>query len=144
MKSLLSWKTQITAVLACILAFSFNAQAADMGKVINLAGKQRMLTQKMTKELLMIASGVDVDASKENLKKTASLFGMTLDDLIANCKKPDIKAQFEVVKKTWAEYAPIIESADTTDNAVKKAESLNMILLKESNKAVKMLESSLK
>ncbi len=118
--------------------------APVMAKKINVAGKQRMLTQKMTKELLMIASGVDVDASKENLKKTASLFGMTLDDLIANCKKPDIKAQFEVVKKTWAEYAPIIESADTTDNAVKKAESLNMILLKESNKAVKMLESSLK
>ncbi len=31
-----------------------------MADTINRAGKQRMLTQKMTKELLLIANGIDV------------------------------------------------------------------------------------
>jgi phosphohistidine swiveling domain-containing protein len=115
-----------------------------MAKKINVAGRQRMLTQKMTKELLLIANGIDADANKDNIKKTAALFDETLNDLIANCKKPDIKAQFETVKKEWAEYAPIVNGADTSDAALKKAEALNMTLLKESNKAVKMLEASLK
>ena len=118
--------------------------APAMAKKINVAGKQRMLTQKMTKELLMIANGINADANKENLKKTAALFDTTLNDLIANCKKPEIKAQFEAAKKVWGEYAPIVNSADTSDAALKKAEALNMTLLKESNKAVKMLESAIK
>jgi len=118
--------------------------APEMAKKINVAGRQRMLTQKMTKELLLVANGIDADANKENIKKTAALFDKTLGELIAGCKKADIKAQFEGVKKIWAEYAPIVNGADTSDEALKKAEKLNMTLLKESNKAVKMLEASIK
>ena len=118
--------------------------APAMAKKINVAGKQRMLTQKMTKELLLIANGINADANKENLKKTAALFDTTLNDLIANCKNPEIKAQFEVAKKVWGDYAPIVNSAGTSDEALKKAEALNMTLLKESNKAVKMLEKAIK
>ena len=118
--------------------------APAMAKKINVAGRQRMLTQKMTKELLLIANGIDADANKGNIKKTAALFDTTLNDLIANCQMPEIKAQFETVKKIWAEYAPIVNGADTSDAALKKAEKLNMTLLKESNKAVKMLEKAIK
>ena len=115
-----------------------------MAKKINLAGKQRMLTQKMTKELLLIANGIDVDANKENLKKTSTLFETTLKDLIANCKHDDIKKQLEVVAKLWGDYKAIIEKADSSDASLKKAEELNMPLLKEMNKAVKMIEASIK
>ena len=115
-----------------------------MAKKINLAGKQRMLTQKMTKELLLVANGIDADANKENLKKTANLFETTLKDLTDNCKHDDIKKQLGVVAKLWADYKVIIEKADTSDASLKKAEELNMPLLKEMNKAVKMIEASIK
>jgi len=115
-----------------------------MAKTINLAGKQRMLTQKMTKELLLVANGIDADANKANIKKTADLFENTLNDLIAGTDNGDIKAQLEVVKKLWADYAPIIKSVDVSDEALAKAEKLNMPLLKNMNKAVKMYETSIK
>jgi len=115
-----------------------------MAKTINLAGKQRMLTQKMTKELLLVANGIDADANKANIKKTADLFENTLNDLIAGTNNGDIKAQLEVVKKLWADYSPIIKGVDTSDEALAKAEKLNMPLLKNMNKAVKMYESSIK
>ena len=116
----------------------------EMAKTINLAGKQRMLTQKMTKELLLVANGIDADANKENIKKTATLFENTLNDLIAGTQNADIKAQLEVVKKLWAEYGPIIKNVDVSDAALAKAEKLNIPLLKEMNKAVKMYEASIK
>jgi len=116
----------------------------EMAKTINRAGKQRMLTQKMTKELLLVANGIDADANKENLKKTAELFESTLKDLTDKCKSDDIKKQLGVVAKIWGDYKPIIEKADTSDDALKKAEELNIPLLKEMNKAVKMYEASIK
>jgi len=115
-----------------------------MAKTINLAGKQRMLTQKMTKELLLIANGIDVDANKANIKKTASLFENTLNDLLSGTKDAGIKTQLEVVKKLWADYAPIVKKADTSDASLAKAEKVNLHLLKEMNKAVKMYEASIK
>ena len=45
------------------------------GKVINLAGRQRMLTQKMSKEMLFILAGQDQKAA---LTKTKELFDTTL------------------------------------------------------------------
>jgi hypothetical protein len=115
-----------------------------MAQTINLAGKQRMLTQKMTKELLLAANGIDADANKANAKKTFGLFKKTLADLTAKAPNADIKAQLGVVKTLMDEYQPIIESGDTSEAALKKAEALNMKLLKESNKAVKMYEASIK
>jgi nitrate/nitrite-specific signal transduction histidine kinase len=116
----------------------------EMAKTINLAGKQRMLTQKMTKELLLVANGIDADANKANAKKTGELFETTLKGLTDKCKNEDIKKQLESVAKLWANYKPIIEKADISDDSLKKAEELNMPLLKEMNKAVKMFEASIK
>jgi nitrate/nitrite-specific signal transduction histidine kinase len=116
----------------------------EMAKTINLAGKQRMLTQKMTKELLLVANGIDADANKANAKKTGELFETTLKGLTDKCKNEDIKKQLGTVAKLWADYKAIIEKADTTEASLKKAEELNMPLLKEMNKAVKMFEASIK
>ncbi len=90
MKRLLS----VVAIGVCISVSGIYADEAKQpvktevtkqlsGTVINLAGKQRMLTQKMSKEALFIAKGIDVEKNKESLKKTAELFDKTLKGLIA-------------------------------------------------------------
>jgi len=114
-----------------------------MAQTINLAGRQRMLTQKMTKELLLAANGIEVEANKANAKKTFTLFKTTLADLTAKAPNAEIKTQLGVVKTLMDTYQPIIESGDTSEAALKKAEALNMKLLKNSNKAVKMYEAAI-
>ena len=48
---------------------AFSQSAEEFGVVINLSGKQRMLTQKMSKEVMLIA----LDENKsENLKNSDS------------------------------------------------------------------------
>lgn len=116
----------------------------NKAKIINLAGKQRMLTQKMTKELLLVANKIDADANKDNAKKTAELFESTLKDLTDKCKDDGIKKQLGVVANLWKDYKVIIEKVDISDDSLKKAEELNMSLLKEMNNAVKMYEASIK
>ncbi len=119
---------------------------------INLAGKQRMLTQKMTKELLLVANGIDVDASKEALGKTVALFEKTLTGLIKGdadlgltaTTDKDILAQLDKVKSLWAEYKPVLEKVDVSDEGLKSAASKNLPLLKEMNTAVKMYEKAAK
>ena len=124
----------------------------QMAKTINLAGKQRMLTQKMTKELLLVANGIDAPANSENAKKTVALFEKTLNGLIKGDESLGLKGtqdagilkQLEVVQKLLAEYKPIVEKVETSDEALKKALKLNIPLLKNMNKAVKMYEGSIK
>ena len=125
---------------------------AGMAATINLAGKQRMLTQKMTKELLMVANNIDAAAAKESMNKTVALFEKTLNGLVQGdaslglpgTKDAAIVQQLDSVKKLWEEYKPVLVSADVSDAGLKKAEKLNIPLLKEMNKAVKMYEKSIK
>ena len=119
---------------------------------INLSGKQRMLTQKMTKELLLVASGIDADANKANLGKTVALFQSTLTGLLdgdeglglPGTKDQAIRDQLAVVQGLWEQYEPVLDAIDTSDAGLTKAAELNLPLLKEMNKAVKMYEKDAK
>ncbi len=119
---------------------------------INLAGKQRMLTQKMTKELLLVANNISADANKESLGKTAALFDRTLKGLLEGdeglglpgTKDTAIRDQLAVVQKLWSDYKPVLDAVDTSDAGLTKAADLNLPLLKNMNKAVKMYEASVK
>jgi hypothetical protein len=116
----------------------------EMAQTINVAGRQRMLTQKMTKELLLAANAIDADANLASAKKTFKLFETTLADLTAKAKDAKIKDQLGVVKGIMVEYQPIIDGGDISEGSLKKAEAINMKLLKESNNAVTMYKASIK
>lgn len=121
---------------------------------INLSGKQRMLTQKMSKEFLLIAYGHKVEKNKENLRKTYALFERTLVGLIngdegLNLTKTDnevITNQLFVVKDLWKAFKPIVAGAaenngkPITTDQIKTLSKDNLVLLKEMNKAVGLYE----
>ncbi len=147
------WKSGATALLLFLLGLSFSVQAADMGRVINLAGKQRMLTQKMSKEALLVAKGIDADANKANLKGTVALFDKTLKGLkdgdadlgLPRTEDPAIRAQLDKVQKLWDGLKPAMESVlagDTSASVLNTIAAKNLPLLKEMNQAVKMYEKA--
>jgi hypothetical protein len=124
----------------------------SMATTINLAGKQRMLTQKMTKELLLVANGISPDANKKALAGTTALFDRTLKGLLdgdeglglPGTEDPAISKQLAVVQTLWGDYQPVLAAVDTSDAGLTKAARLNLPLLKNMNKAVKMYEASVK
>ncbi|MEM6689073.1 MAG: type IV pili methyl-accepting chemotaxis transducer N-terminal domain-containing protein [Planctomycetota bacterium] len=124
--------------------------------VINLAGKQRMLTQKMTKEALLVQLGVAKDENVLNLRETATLFDSTLAGLLdgnedlelPGTSDEKIREQLGVVCSLWTKLEPSFQSV-LGGNALSAGELAtlstdNVTLLKEMNKAVQMFASSAK
>lgn len=120
---------------------------------INLAGKQRMLTQKMSKEFLLIAKNIRPEANRLNLLETYHLFDRTLKGLmdgdktleLPGTKAPAIRAQLGKVQSLWQGFAPLMEYGAKTQGAfsaekIGEVAQKNLPLLAEMNKAVKMYE----
>lgn len=127
-----------------------------LATAINLSGKQRMLTQKMSKEFLLISLGHDVENNKLNLLETLTLFDRTLKGLkggdeilgLAETKSEKIRGQLDKVAELWKTFKPAMENASSVDGAtlsgddVAKVASSNLPLLKAMNAAVKMYEQA--
>jgi hypothetical protein len=118
-----------------------------MVKIVNLAGRERMLTQKMTKEKLLCVKGKK-ENSKE-LTKTMKLFDESLDALINGSSKlkipkpsnKKIQEQLNVVKKLWDELKPIYDDRKPTAKELATIIQKNPLLLQEMNKVVSLVES---
>ncbi|HDM70886.1 MAG TPA: hypothetical protein ENG58_05690, partial [Thermotogales bacterium] len=128
-----------------------NLQKAD-ALVINLAGRQRMLTQKMTKELLIYERTKD-EKMKESLLNTMKVFDTTLKALKDGGEAPfdlnwtkmveiphapdTVYPQLEKVKRMWDEFKNrmngFLETKSEED--IEYIFNNNLTLLSEMNKA---------
>jgi len=114
--------------------------------IVNVAGRQRMLTQKMTKEKLLTVKGEEKYGAK--LKETMNLFDDSLKLLIKGdskkmISKPSnekIMAQLKVVTKLWSELKPLYEKKKNSSKELATIILKNPILLKEMNSMVQMAE----
>lgn len=143
---------------AFILTPSFAAgpTSAEYGVVLNLSGKQRMLTQKMSKEIMLVALNVDAEKNLENLKKTSGLFDKTLKGLrdgsnelgLPPTTSKRILRQLGKIDNIWAKFYPVVQEiinnkSVSKDNINFIAEN-NLPLLKNMNKAVGLYEKDAK
>ena len=116
--------------------------------IVDIAGRQRMLTQKMTKEKLLILAKVNIAENKQKLQQTVSLFDISLTGLAQGNKalkiiKPSNKKmikQLKVVASSWKRLKPLY-----LKNVLKKKELVSIIkgnplLLAQMNKAVSLSE----
>lgn len=95
----------LNAAGALIVSRTVASQRSD-ALVINLAGAQRMLSQKMTKELLVMIYAGEVHTDVKNLiaRFGRVLRGLKLGDTelgLPPCGDSVILAQLEVVEKLW-------------------------------------------
>lgn len=94
----------------------------NLAKTINLAGRQRMLIQKMTKELLLIASNIKSDDYIKSLQRDGQLFQTKLDDLIkdkAIIKSQKLLQRITDIQKLWTEYQNIIANTELSKSGIK-------------------------
>lgn len=155
-------------IFAMFLAtlFATNGQKND-GLVINLAGRQRMLSQKMTKEILTYelmrqeSQKIPVEQAT-TIKNTLTVFDTTLNALIHGGDAPTdldmattkfkpipqaiepVLSQLQAVQKLWIPFKKDMEamlsSAENQQAAMDEIISLNIPILKSMNTAVSMLQ----
>ena len=119
-------------------------------RVVNLAGRQRMLVQKMTKEKLLVHELKD-SSYKDKLKKSIELFDSSLTTLINgskenNISKPtdnELKVQYDKVATLWSKLKPLYAKDKLDKKELMVIVDENRELLKEMNAAVKLAETVL-
>lgn len=138
------------------LSIAEGPTSAEYGVVLNLSGKQRMLTQKMSKEMMLIALGVDVDGNLANLGKTSSLFDKTLKGLrngseelhLPPTSSSRILRQLDKIDSIWASFYPVVKEVLSSKSVSKEQVAVvaknNLPLLKQMNKAVGLYEKDAK
>jgi len=143
--------------------YTTSTQKAD-GLVINLAGRQRMLSQKMSKELFAFAVTIDTKAKGKlfsGTNNTIKVFDVTLSALTDSGKAPlsfDLEGEYAVcpkasepafsqlgkVKTMWQDFSSHMVKALSEDKDAARSVAFikdnNLSLLKEMNKAVVMLQ----
>ncbi len=86
---------------------------------INVAGRQRMLTQRMAKEFLLICYGVDSAANRQNLSDSMGLFDSSLANLergnealgLIEPEGVDLRRALAESRNIWDAHRPTLESA---------------------------------
>jgi len=135
--------------------------------VINLAGRQRMLTQKLTKEVLHLRSVWENDQKRpereiKEVKNTIAVFNKTLDAFISSGDAPlgfkldnneyrycpaatgQVLSQFKKVQNIWIPFSSdilsIVETPSDPNKRIRTVLKNNIVLLDEINKAVEKIQ----
>lgn len=138
-----------------------SAQKSD-GLVINLAGRQRMLSQKLAKEALVYLqqkqAGKDNQKLREQVKSTSLLFEKTLNALINSgeapvgvdpngktehipAASPSVSRQLKIVEDLWTGYRSDIEGVVDRQELKPDFIKNSLAVLGNMNKAVGMMQT---
>lgn len=122
---------------------------------INLAGRQRMLSQKMAKECLLVEAGMERQTNLQKLSNSQKEFEKVHHGLVRGNEslnlqvQPtfEIKQQLSKVSEDWLSFKTLLKSCGTNKNPKDQEvffdslSHLNLVLLRNMNHAVEMYES---
>ncbi|NLW05884.1 MAG: methyl-accepting chemotaxis protein [Pseudomonadaceae bacterium] len=133
-------------VLAATASVALYMSMSVSPETINVAGAQRMLSQKMTKEALLIVQGV---TEKTTLDATMNSFELAHKDLLVGNRERNITAfddleiqqQMQNVDKLWQQMKLKLEQTlvRQDQSSIQQLQSQSVLLLKEMNTAVVLM-----
>ena len=80
------------------------AQSLTIGQAVNIAGRQRMLTQRMAKARIYRTMSINTDASQKELNSSITTFEESLKNLLSYAPTPKAKLRFQKVEAAWPEF----------------------------------------
>ncbi|MGG7565891.1 type IV pili methyl-accepting chemotaxis transducer N-terminal domain-containing protein [Rhodovulum sp. DZ06] len=146
--------TMNAAVKEFETAYGNNSISLGLAIAINVSGRQRMLSQKMSKEVALCALGMNPEETKEALANTIRLFDLSLTALIdglptVSIIKPpteEVDAKLREVRALWTSFKPVVDSVaasgQPTLGELAKVAAQNDPLLKTMNEAVFLYENA--
>jgi len=141
-------------LLAFAVTFASSAQVSSSSwtATINMAGRQRMLSQKMSKEFLLVTKGLDPVENEAAMRSTMDLFESSLQKLMngdaaSDITKPpnaDIANQLDVVQGLWTTYKEVLSNNVGSSNPVilQKISDQSVPLLVQMNAGVGMYSTA--
>ena len=152
----------VISIVNSITIYMVVSTQIENARAINLAGRQRMLTQKMSKEAYMFIikaeNGDSLEKHRQKIRQTMGLFDSTLNGLINGDDKqslrparaPDVVAGLQEVSSSWQSFKSHIEhllsiddpASDAGDKALAAISAKNVPLMKAMNHTVGLFEKN--
>ncbi|MBY4676424.1 methyl-accepting chemotaxis protein [Marinobacterium arenosum] len=136
----------IIFLLAAASGISLYMSMAINPQTINVAGRQRMLSQRIAKEAMLVAANIE---QQSQLQKTIDLFERSHRAIVDGdssqgmnaISDPAIRKQMQRVGSLWNNYKTLIlqHSSSPSDQTLQQIHQQSPVLLKEMNKAVVMM-----
>ncbi|MBW1298012.1 type IV pili methyl-accepting chemotaxis transducer N-terminal domain-containing protein [Aquimarina litoralis] len=142
-------RTTKTLLAIFVMFFTYtyvSAQSNSFGsityaKAINVSGKQRMLSQKISKAYLLMAKGINDPSIKKELNSSKFIFEKQLQILTKNASSSSTKLSLKKVQTLWNDFKSIISSTPDVQNSLRIVKT-NTNLLKACNDVVISIENS--
>jgi nitrate/nitrite-specific signal transduction histidine kinase len=128
-------KAVVLSLLAGVSAAA--VEITSESEAINIAGKQRMYTQRMLKDYAMVGMGNTFGNPGADLKQTMEAFSDHLGSLQGYAKSETLKQSLAEVETLWQPIRKLLEETPQLAKAEKLQEDLET-LLKAADKSTKL------
>ncbi|WP_369600517.1 type IV pili methyl-accepting chemotaxis transducer N-terminal domain-containing protein [Hahella sp. SMD15-11] len=131
------------AVVMALMLGSWSAQAEirSAEEAINVAGRQRMLSQRMVKAWLLVGQEVAVERARRQLDESVALFEEQLSDLEDYIARHKLDTHIRETRSLWNGFRVALLQAPRRDQAGALIENGEQ-LLKSANQVVTDLEQT--
>jgi len=142
---------QADRVVGLLEAHTGEASDTVGGRLVNIAGRQRMLTQKAAKEFCLIAYGIDPAKNRNHLRKSVETFDQALAILregdpargLDAVSDMDVGLQLNGIQGQWSRLSPILlkvaQGGQASSADFKLVGQLSEVLLQDSDDVVALL-----
>ena len=124
----LSWIIVIFSTLFLMTELAYAAPITSLDDAINKAGRQRMLTQRITKSYFLIGQDVAVDSALSQLDGAVALFEEQLLELEEFSPNGDIAQALATVRASWQTFRTDALSTPEKDQALLFLSTANDLL----------------
>ncbi len=115
--------------IACLLSASaFAVDINSAAQAVDIAGKQRMFTQRMLKDYAMVGMKNTFGKPGEDLEKIVGDFEDATNSLLVYTKSDETKKSLEKVKTLWEPLKQTLSEEASIDKAGKLQEDLEVLL----------------
>lgn len=121
------WASITIVILFTLILQPVKAEKLNTSQAINQAGLQRMLSQRMAKNYILLSQKIDVESAADELDESAALFEQNLFSLTASVKDEKSKAALKKLKQKWYGFRGFALSnanKENTEQVVKKSTEL--------------------
>lgn len=122
------------------MSFSHHALAAlSDGQAVNKAGLQRMLSQRIARNFLMIGLNQDIKNAQAELDKNVTLFEQNLMELQEYAVEKELKLSLGKIEKSWSNFRVLAVTKPNKETAVTVLRESD-VLLQQSEELVSQIQ----
>ena len=125
---------------AALIGLSAYAQVVDLNDAINKAGRQRMLSQRMSKAYLALAHKVEAESARQVLDRSVALFDRQLAELKHFAPAPDIRETYVKLESVWSDFKEVVVGTSPAKEHATKVIQLDGAMLALANQGTQQYE----